>query len=447
MIETLLHFLRDAVAHNQFIQGGFVLALAGGAVAYCRRLPAQGWGWLKNRFIITLTVTNDDPAFFWFAKWLSEQPYSKRARSLTVTTRRDAGGYPSTIACDTPAGRPEAHLPEIILTPAPGNHLLWHKRRPLWLVREKKEAANEGGKGGGMFNLWNQESFQLRVFGRDRTAAMEVIEEARRLAVVEREVRTSVYVYGYDSWRQVDARDPRPLSTIFLPAGVVESLLDDIKSFFTARDWYSARGIPWRRGFLFHGIPGSGKTASICALAGELKIDLYILNLSGGLSDNRLQFILSQLPPRCFVLLEDADASFDARKKSEDLDNTLTFSGLLNALDGAASREGWVIFITTNHKERLDPALIRPGRCDVHVEFDYATAEQAARMFRAWFPAAAETLGAAFGVRVESRRMSMAEVQAHLLLHKDSATGACALRPCEEMPLIQLGAEPETATA
>jgi chaperone BCS1 len=64
----------------------------------------------------------------------------------------------------------------------------------------------------------------------------------------------------------------------------------------------------------------------------------------------------------------------------------VTFSGLLNALDGVASQEGRVLFMTTNHIEKLDPALIRPGRCDVIVKFDLATADQARRMFLRFFP-------------------------------------------------------------
>jgi chaperone BCS1 len=102
--------------------------------------------------------------------------------------------------------------------------------------------------------------------------------------------------------------------------------------------------------------------------------------------------------------------------------------------------------MTTNRKEILDPALIRPGRADVHVLFDYATAEQAARMFRAWFPDANSGWAALFGLAVESRRMSMAEVQAHLLLHKDSAREAAVLPALSEMPAIEV-AEPERATA
>jgi len=66
----------------------------------------------------------------------------------------------------------------------------------------------------------------------------------------------------------------------------------------------------------------------------------------------------------------------------------VSFSGLLNALDGVASQQGRVTFMTTNHIENLDPALIRPGRCDVVVEIPHATPSQIRRMFRRFFPKA-----------------------------------------------------------
>lgn len=417
MIEAILNLLRDALAHNQFVQGGFMLAIVGGAVAYFRRLPSQAWGWLRSRFIVTLDVTNDDPAFYWIAGWLAQQPYARRARRLTVSSRRD--GYNAGCAPTSVSDASEAHLPKIILTPAPGMHVFRYRGRIVWLSRERKDAGPD--KNGGFGSFLNMERFELRIVGRGQEVARQLVEDARRLMVQEKKTRTDVYVSAWESWRMVDSRDPRPLSSVFLPDGQAESVLARLTEFMEGREWYEARGIPYRIGFLLHGLPGSGKTSLILALAGELRMSLYVLNLaSGGLSDDRLSQLLAQVPPRSMVLLEDVDAAFAAREKSKDIDNKITFSGLLNALDGAASRDGWVVFMTTNHKDALDPALVRPGRADVHVEFDYATEGQARRMFLAWFPETDVEAAARFGKSVVAARMSMAEVQQHLLLNKDS---------------------------
>lgn len=119
------------------------------------------------------------------------------------------------------------------------------------------------------------------------------------------------------------------------------------------------------------------------------------------------------VPSGSIILLEDIDAVFDKREKVEGGEqNRLSFSGLLNALDGAASKEGLLVFMTTNHKDKLDPALIRKGRADVHIEFGLSTQDQANNMHRAFFPGAALN---GFGSAAVARQLTMAEVQEELL--------------------------------
>ena len=109
-----------------------------------------------------------------------------------------------------------------------------------------------------------------------------------------------------------------------------------------------------------HGPPGGGTTSFFLALAGALDLDVCLLSLSDeGLTDDRLALALANAPRNCCVLLEDVDAAFASEETSR---GHLTLSGLLNALDGAAAAEGRVVLMTTNYVERLDAALIRPGR-------------------------------------------------------------------------------------
>lgn len=107
-------------------------------------------------------------------------------------------------------------------------------------------------------------------------------------------------------------------------------------------------------------------------MAGALKLNLCYLNLSSSdMDDDALNRLLSEAPERSIILLEDVDAMFVQRDQVQK--QKLSFSGFLNALDGVRSQEGQVLFMTTNHKERLDPALLRPGRADVHVRLDLAS--------------------------------------------------------------------------
>lgn len=409
----LINALGDT--QNQFLSGGLVLMLTGSLIALCRKLPLQLWQFVLRRFTIVVDVSNDDPLFAWLSLWLAEHPYSQKARSLTATSERDDYGR------SVPQTGTEMELPQVLLTPAPGNHLLWYQRRLVWFQRERKDAAP--GKEDSFVSLWKREVFTLRVIGRSQETAKDILEAARAVALKRRSRKVEVFSGIYDYWQPVHEQEPRPLATVFLPEGCVESAVDDISRFLESQTWYAERGIPWRRRYLFHGLPRSGKTSLICALAGHFRMNLYILNLgSPYLTDDNLMTLLSRVPGRSFILLEDLDCAFNGRDKSDDARNKLTFSGLLNALDGAGSKSGSMVFMTTNHVELLDPALIGAGRADFRMKFTYATAEQANRMFCAFFPNVGGADG--FGDRVEAQKMSMADVQNYLIERRDSPVRA-----------------------
>jgi chaperone BCS1 len=413
MFDYIFHALSEAL-HNQFLSGGLVLGIVGSLIALCRQLPGKLFAWLKRRLIVTVDVTNDDPIFEWLSVWLAKHPYSRRARCLTARSRRDDHG-------DIDRDNAES-LPDVVFTPAPGNHVFIYERRLLWLSRDRKEAQPDNKTGN--FSRWQRETFQLRVLGRRQDVIRSLIEKARAAAVEARDDRIEIFVSSYDYWRRSDVRKPRPLNTIILPDNTVEMVSDDLRGFFAASEWYAERGIPYRRGYLFHGAPGSGKTSLITALAGEFKADLYLMNLGDPLlTDGKLSSLLADAKAGSFILLEDIDAAFARREKSKDSDNGITFSGLLNALDGAASKEGSIVFMTTNHKDVLDPALIRPGRADLHVEFDYATREQAGRLFKQFFPDAPSSMAERFS-GIAARQVTMAQIQGMLLQHKTSPENA-----------------------
>lgn len=158
-----------------------------------------------------------------------------------------------------------------------------------------------------------------------------------------------------------------------------------------------------------YGAPGCGKSSTIQSIAGELGLDVYIVTLSrSGLDDNALYELIGRLPKRCIALMEDIDAAFKQgitrelplpqkneeggdypeRPESPFLDmgpRGVTLSGLLNALDGIGAQEGRILFATTNNHAALDPALIRPGRMDVHIEFKLASKLQARELFKCFY--------------------------------------------------------------
>merc|ERR1719334_777240 len=239
------------------------------------------------------------------------------------------------------------------------------------------------------------ETVQLTTFGKHRALFAEILEESRQLAMCAMQGKTVMYTVIGTEWKTFGhPRQRRPLNSVVLDRGLSETIVDDVKDFIDSVNWYRDRGIPYRRGYLLHGPPGCGKTSFIFALAGELQYSICVLNLSDrSMSDDRLAHRLADAPENSIILLEDIDAAFVSRELNPEAEtayqgaNRLTFSGLLNAIDGVTSTEGRIVFMTTNYFERLDPALIRPGRVDYIEQISHCSHHQLLNMFAKFFPA------------------------------------------------------------
>jgi mitochondrial chaperone BCS1 len=179
----------------------------------------------------------------------------------------------------------------------------------------------------------------------------------------------------------VRTQTKRRRETLAIDTLTETELFEDLDRFLKSCDLYRQRGIPWRRGYLLYGPPGTGKSSLIQAIASYYDRQLVSLSLTD-MDDSALLRAWSEITATSIVALEDIDSVFSGRKPLGEL----SFSALLNTLDGAGAVEGSITILTTNHREQLDPALIRPGRCDREFELGYLSAETCAKMFGCFFP-------------------------------------------------------------
>uniref|UniRef100_A0A673B089 Mitochondrial chaperone BCS1 n=1 Tax=Sphaeramia orbicularis TaxID=375764 RepID=A0A673B089_9TELE len=378
---------------NPYFGAGFGLVGVGTALALARKGAQVGMVFFRRRYMITLEVPSRDKSYHWLLSWITK--HAAHTQHLSVET--------SYLAHES--GRVHTQFD---FHPSPGNHIIWSER--LWAT-------------GGLLMVLNQSG----------TCSLWFI--ARELALKQEEGRTVMYTAMGAEWRPFGfPRRRRPLSSVVLERGVAERIVDDVKEFIGNPKWYTDRGIPYRRGYLLFGPPGCGKSSFITALAGELGYSICLMSLSDRtLSDDRLNHLLSVAPQQSIILLEDVDAAFSSRELTP-MDNPLayqgmgrlTFSGLLNSLDGVASSEARIVFMTTNYIDRLDAALIRPGRVDLKQYIGHCTHWQLSEMFRRFYPDRPGAEAQLFAQRVLSVHsdVSAAQVQGHFLLHKDNPGGA-----------------------
>ncbi|XP_053900666.1 mitochondrial chaperone BCS1 [Malaclemys terrapin pileata] len=402
-----------ALKDNPYFGAGFGLVGVGTALALARKGAQFGAVAFRRHYMITLEVPSKDKSYQWLLSWISH--YAKHTQHLSVETSylQHESGRIST---------------KFDFIPSPGNHFIWYQRKWIRIERNREKQMIDLHTG----TPW--ESVTFTALGTKREIFFSILQEARELALRQQEGKTVMYTAMGAEWRPFGfPRRRRPLASVVLEKGISEKIVQDVKEFIENPKWYSERGIPYRRGYLLYGPPGCGKSSFITALAGELEYGICLLSLSDrSLSDDRLNHLLSVAPQQSIILLEDVDAAFVSRDLAVENPTAyqgmgrLTFSGLLNALDGVASTEARIVFMTTNHVDRLDPALVRPGRVDLKQYVGPCSRWQISRMFQRFYPDQPVAAGDKFAeqaLRV-SEQISAAQVQGHLMLYKADPAGA-----------------------
>lgn len=440
-------------------------------------------------FLSSVYIYEHDDLFDMMMDWLAATQASTSRRSVRAKTQRGAKAndlYDSA-AEDAPSilsdgmfdyNKWSARTPPRY-EPYYGRHYVWNSGRLFIFQRSRKQALGQalqvrfGGSG-------EDDVLQMDCVGRSTEPIRELLKMVKIWSLQRQKNTTTVRHptpkdrarFG-GAWSKTFSRPSRPMGTVILDAEQKEMIIADMNDYLhpSSSKWYATRGIPYRRGYLFHGPPGTGKTSLSFALAGIFGLEIYLISLQEPtLTEGDLMQLFNTLPRRCIVLLEDVDAAGlvrDGKSDSEggnggaqrggkrgkkgmkgkaeangiktettnqnenksDADFTLkdlarelksvgnnggggggrgpngpnartgiSLSGLLNAIDGVASHEGRVLIMTTNHPEKLDAALVRPGRVDRRVEFHMAGRREVEELFYRMFVAGEEEVAAATAI-------------------------------------------------
>jgi chaperone BCS1 len=386
----------------------------------------------SSYFMSNVQIEDHDRLFYQIMEWIAEQRMTKRSRSLKAVTKWVSAWYESDeerkaddddVLDESGIFNYEKWASTIPPQYEPnfGADRFWFQGRLFFFIRSRREKQVR------MWGSGEDQFLDISCVGRSTEPIKELLNHIKKWTLKKDSRMTAINRpapmedrKGY-AWDRQSLRPSRPMSTVSLDQEQKAGVVMDINEYLhpASARWYAARGIPYRRGYLFHGPPGTGKTSLSFALAGIFGLDIYCISLMEiGLTESDLSKLFADLPRRCIVLLEDIDSAglrrpedpADLKTDSEDdssddgsiakigkADTTsdskipsmpsgpvrslISLSGLLNAIDGVASHEGRVLIMTTNCPEKLDAALIRPGRVDLQVQFTLATHEQSRDIF------------------------------------------------------------------
>ncbi|KAI9184463.1 hypothetical protein H9P43_003516 [Blastocladiella emersonii ATCC 22665] len=425
------------LAGNPMVTGTIAMTAVAAVLAGARLVSDAALDVLSKRVLAVAEVDSRDEVYSWILEWLAvHTEYGKDCTHVAVSAKprvrlaEGARRYGDDPEMDgTVVRKDDESLRPVYYFPAMGRHFFWHKGRLFCLSRD--QAGPRTASGSGLV----PETLTITTFATSREPLEDLLREVRKAAAVRDNARTAIYTGDqYGSWRRLYDRPSRPMESVVLDARVKGDLVADAQDFLKSEMWYAEAGLPYRRGYLLSGPPGTGKTSLVTALAGHLELPIYIINLASTvLDDSNLLELMLETPPRCIMLLEDIHAVFKpsesdvplaatsggaspvkpdspAEGESDDegsttavatgssaeppsggytythrtLQSKVSFSTLLNILDGVIASEGRLLIMTSNSPS-LDPALLRPGRIDRKIYLGNCTPAMAAGLVRRFF--------------------------------------------------------------
>jgi hypothetical protein len=328
-----------------------VAAWEGGNAVY-----EKASAWWKNRYEYNISISDDEAVYPEVHDWLIKATPSKEHRKLSLTTRNSFGRVSS--GDSVPDSPGEGDVPRV--------RLIYNsnRRKTVYLdgCRVEVFVNSEASE----FESKKILSKTIEFSARSLEGQQAVIRLVEKLVAnrAERKPRLRL-VNNWGSWNTRNDLPPRSLASVILPTEQKDRVISDVRQFLEAEQKYVDLAIPWHRGYMFHGPPGGGKTSLARALSTEFGLDMWYVSLGDLKAESNLLALLSEVSPRSILLLEDIDTVKIAQDRDAAEQGTISTSSLLNALDGVATPHGLITVMTTNHFEKLDPALTRRGRMDV----------------------------------------------------------------------------------
>jgi len=348
MITQLFERITDVAGGNQFLVGAISMWGLGVMTYLFRKIPSDIYALSKKHLTTSLTITSAHGSFYELMAWMESQGYSAKFRRVKLTNGRWGDD-------------------KLAKSVGMGRHLTWFQGIPVIIELTRMDTNSEKDK----------EAVTIIKLGRSHKLFDDLILELKKSDNRD-DGMTKIYTRGLDGW-SVSTQPPRDLDTVYIGRSNRDAIVRTLTEFRQKEDWFVEHGIPYQLGILLYGPPGTGKTSLIRAIAAHLGYMVRVVPAS----------LLSKLrdaedeKSKTIIVVEDIDSNTEVHdrdhepKATNDVAKLMGggISEILNMLDGIVVSHGRIVIMTTNHIEKLDPAIIRPGRIDLKLELSYVTAE------------------------------------------------------------------------
>jgi len=342
VIQELIAYVNTLSGGNQFIGGVIMTFLSGGVLFLLRDVPLRLWQLgrlqLVTSVVIDTTTWNKRHLYIQLLDYIGKRSTEFGTRSLSYDVSLGYEDMNSFVSIGF------------------GHHLFFYGKVPLLALRRRIEQQGMDAN----------EFIVLYKFGRKHDIFHKLLSEI----TPKNRNKLHIYQWGKESWERSGEIDRgEGLDSIALDADIRALFVKEFMNFRDKRDVHKRLGIAHKLSYVLHGLPGSGKTSLIRALAAEFNFNICLLDASS-MDDKKLMQAFTSVPKQTIVLAEDFDSAKQLHSRAK-ASNKMeidyqpgTLKGMLNALEGIQALDNVVVIFTTNHLDKIDPAMIRPGRID-----------------------------------------------------------------------------------
>lgn len=411
----MIEFLKEQLQHNQFLITGLIVSFLGAIVIILKQAPGKIYDKVKDRIVFTATIYQTDSLYDDFENWFFAKYKNKyrNVEAVSVEINSEKIGYAHLPHENTKATR------QVKYKQIAGYFIIKHNGAIVTIKkgRDKLEHTND------LRSLYMNQYHISCING--SKVIKNILQECINFNQNSQSEKLKIFTHdSYGNWVVSGYVTPKDLDVVILPKEVKKNIVDDIENFKSSKDWYKQASIFYKRGHLYHGLPGNGKTSLSLAIASYMGRDLYCMDLNSISENANLKRLFQEISSNGVLLIEDIDGFYNLRQPVKK-DSKLSFSTFLNCLDGAFYKEGLFTIITTNKIDCVDHALKRNGRMGFVLEIPQPSIEEVTKYVNIFFNT--ETKLSAY-----SHNYSMCDIQEICLTNKTD------LNKC--LQILQVGA-------